>query len=40
MQGFGRLIHSNGDIYNGEWRNDKANGNGKFIHANGAVYEG
>lgn len=24
--GKGRLIHSDGDIYEGEWRNDKAHG--------------
>lgn len=24
--GKGRLIHSDGDVYEGEWRNDKAHG--------------
>ena len=29
-----------GDVYNGEWLNDKANGKGKYIHLSGANYEG
>ena len=36
----GRLIHADGDIYDGEWKNDKANGKGTYVHVNGARYEG
>ena len=38
--GIGRLIHSDGDIYEGQWVNDKAEGMGTYSHANGAYYEG
>ena len=34
------MIHADGDIYEGEWRNDKANGYGTYSHSNGAKYEG
>jgi hypothetical protein len=34
------LIHPDGDIYEGEWFDDKANGYGKYIHFNGAIYRG
>ena len=34
------MIHKNGDVYTGEFQNDKVHGKGKFIHENGAVYEG
>lgn len=34
------MTHANGDIYQGEWRNDMANGFGAFIDANGAKYSG
>jgi len=30
----------NGDIYEGEWKDDQKNGYGIYIHANGDVYEG
>ena len=29
--GFGTLEYSNGDLYEGEWRNDQRHGRGKFI---------
>jgi hypothetical protein len=29
-----------GDIYDGEWMNDRANGQGIYLHVNGARYEG
>ena len=29
--GCGRLIHADGDIYDGEWNNDKAQGKGKQL---------
>ena len=34
------MIHADGDIYEGEWKDDKANGYGIYIHVNGAKYEG
>ena len=34
------MTHSNGDIYDGFWENDKANGYGVFLDINGAKYEG
>ena len=34
------MIHADGDIYEGEFSNDKANGKGVYIHINGARYEG
>jgi len=34
------LTHADGDVYDGEWKNDKANGKGTYIHVNGAKYEG
>lgn len=33
-------MHADGDIYEGEWLNDKAHGRGKYKHSNGATYEG
>ena len=38
--GRGRLIHAEGDVYEGEWLNDKAHGKGKYKHLDGATYEG
>ena len=35
----GTMYHIDGDIYEGEWLNNKANGEGKFIHK-GIIYEG
>ena len=40
MNGKGRLIHSDGDVYEGEWLNDKANGIGVYTYHNGATYKG
>ena len=34
------MTHANGDIYEGQWRDDKANGNGVFVDANNAMYTG
>lgn len=34
--GQGRLIHSDGDVYQGEWVNDKAQGQGIYAHMDGA----
>ena len=33
-------MHADGDVYEGEWVDDKANGKGKYFHANGANYDG
>jgi hypothetical protein len=38
--GMGRLIHADGDVYEGEWKEDKAHGKGKYIHMDGAEYNG
>ena len=38
--GKGRLIHSDGDVYYGEWLADKAHGNGIYLHSDGAQYQG
>jgi hypothetical protein len=38
--GKGRMAYQNGDIYEGEWKNDLREGKGKNIYANGNVYEG
>jgi len=34
------LIHADGDIYEGDWLDDKAHGFGAYIHTNGARYIG
>ena len=34
-----RHIHVDGDVYEGDWANDKANGYGIYTHNNGATYE-
>ncbi len=39
-QGPGVQVWPDGAKYEGEWRNNKANGKGKFWHADGDVYEG
>ena len=33
-------MHADGDIYEGEWLDDKANGQGKYTTHNGNIYEG
>lgn len=39
--GKGRMTYANGDIYQGDWVNGKAQGNGVFVDkANGTIYEG
>ena len=38
--GRGRLIHADGDVYEGDWLNDKAHGKGIYIHRDGASYTG
>ena len=34
------MTHANGDLYEGTWKDDKANGHGVFIDAANARYEG
>ena len=34
------MVYSNGDRYNGEWKNDTMNGIGVYQYANGDRYEG
>ena len=38
--GKGRMTHSNGDIYQGEWANGQANGKGVFLDKAGSMYDG
>jgi len=38
--GLGRLIHSDGDTYIGNWINDQAHGNGEYINYDGSIYQG
>ena len=38
--GYGRLVHAEGDVYEGTWHEDKANGFGVYTHYNGSRYEG
>jgi hypothetical protein len=39
-KGKGKMIYNNGDMYEGDWKNDKMEGYGKFIYNNGDIYEG
>lgn len=36
--GQGRLIHGDGDVYEGMWVDDKAEGFGVYTHLDGAKY--
>ena len=38
--GRGKQIWPDGSLYEGFWKNDKANGKGRLIHSDGDVYEG
>jgi hypothetical protein len=38
--GHGKLTYSNGDIFEGEFKNGKKYGHGKYMYKNGDVYEG
>jgi hypothetical protein len=33
-------VHVDGDIYEGDWVDDMANGTGVYIHSGGAKYDG
>jgi hypothetical protein len=39
-KGKGRLVHTNGNIYEGEFNDYKPEGIGKLVKVNGFVYEG
>jgi|TARA_B110000285_G_C15038031_1_gene570380 hypothetical protein len=39
-RGFGRFILADGDIYLGNWADDKAHGVGEYFYAEGATYKG
>ena len=34
------MIYNNGDMYIGEWKDNKACGYGEFYHVDGAEYKG
>ena len=34
------MTYPNGDVYEGDWSNDKRHGNGKYTYANGDIDEG
>lgn len=38
--GRGKFLHVDGDIYDGNWKNDKAHGYGIYIRQDGGRYEG
>ena len=37
---FSRIIHADGDRYEGEWKDGKYHGKGEYFHADGAQYNG
>ena len=34
MHGKGKLLYKNGDVYEGDWKNDKRDGSGKLNYLN------
>jgi len=38
--GYGRFILADGDVFQGNWVDDKAHGNGNYYYAEGATYKG
>ncbi len=40
VNGRGRLIHAEGDVHEGDWFDDQANGYGNHIHLDGASMKG
>ncbi|CCW70135.1 unnamed protein product [Phytomonas sp. Hart1] len=38
--GFGMMRYYNGDVYQGNWVNNRRHGNGKFLKSDGEIYEG
>lgn len=39
-EGKGTFWHAEGDVYDGDFKDDKANGYGVYTHVNGSRYEG
>lgn len=39
-EGYGKQVWADGSMYEGYWKNSKANGKGRLIHADGDTYEG
>ena len=40
MEGRGKMVYSNEDVYDGEFYNDKSHGTGVYTQKSGEVYEG
>ena len=38
--GYGRFILADGDVFEGQWVDDKAHGIGNYFYAEGATYKG
>ena len=38
--GYGRFILADGDVFEGQWVDDKAHGVGNYYYAEGATYKG
>lgn len=38
--GYGRFILADGDVFQGNWVDDKAHGDGNYYYAEGATYKG
>ena len=38
--GKGRLIHPDGDVYESDWKDDKAHGSGFYNNTDGSKYVG
>ena len=38
--GFGEITYQNGDVYKGNWDNDKYQGYGEYYFKDGRVYKG
>jgi hypothetical protein len=36
---WGKHVYSDGAVYEGDWKNDKKEGQGKCVYSNGDVYE-
>lgn len=34
------MIYAKGEVYEGEWFNNRANGQGKYQYTNGCIYQG
>jgi hypothetical protein len=40
MEGYGKAIYTNGDIYYGNWRIDSRDGTGTMKYIDGRLYKG